>query len=70
MLILLPLLRRLSIRSRLIIGLLMTAAGSILIGAAVAFAPGLLVHGILTALVGVIFLVSVWTDGRRRALVS
>ena len=71
MLILLPLLRRLSIRSRLIIGVIVTAAGSALTGAAATFAPGLMIHGIVTAVVGVIFLGSVWIDGRRRrALVA
>ena len=66
MLILLPLLRRLSVRSRIAVGLILTVAGSALTATAAAAAPGLLVHGIFAVLVGVVFLASAWTTARRR----
>jgi len=65
MLILLPLLRRLSVRSRIAVGLILTVAGSALTATAAA-APGLLVQGIVAVLVGVVFLASAWTTARRR----
>jgi hypothetical protein len=58
MLILLPLIRRLSIRSRLIVGVTVSLIGSLLSAAAVAVAPGLLIHGLITLTVGVVFLIS------------
>jgi hypothetical protein len=68
MLILLPLLRRLSVRSRITVGLILTVAGSALTATAATAAPSLLVQSIVALLVGVVFLVSAWTTARRRPL--
>jgi hypothetical protein len=61
-LILLPLLRRLSVRTRLVVGLAVTAAGLFL----TIIAP---VHGVIAVIVGAIFLVSAGS-GRVRARLS
>jgi hypothetical protein len=53
--ILLPLLRCLSARARLAVGLVLTTLGLFLIVAALA-------HGIITVIVGAIFLVSVYRE--------
>ena len=48
------------------LGLILTVAGSALTATAAAAAPGLLVHGIVAVLIGVVFLASAWTTARRR----
>ena len=61
MLILLPLLRRLSARARLGVGLALTTIGLLLMIAALA-------HGVIAVIVGAIFLVSVYRDRHRERL--
>ena len=61
MIILLPLLRRLSARTRLAVGLVLTTVGLFLIIAALA-------HGVIAVIVGAIFLVSVFRDRQRERL--
>jgi uncharacterized membrane protein YjjP (DUF1212 family) len=58
MLILLPLLRRLSVRSRMMVGLTVTTLGLAVTATAAAVDPALLIQGIVATLVGAIFLVS------------
>lgn len=58
---LLPLLRRLSARARLAVGLSLTATGLVLIIAALA-------HGVIAVLVGAIFLASVGRGRQRERL--
>ena len=58
MIILLPLLRRLSARSRLAVGLALTTVGLFLIIAALA-------HGVIAVIVGAIFLASVCRERQR-----
>ncbi len=65
MLILLPLLRRLGIRSRLIVGLAVTVAGALLMVAAVTVVAGLLIHGLVTVMVGAVFLIGARSGLRR-----
>jgi hypothetical protein len=60
-LILLPLLRRLSARTRLAVGLALTTIGLFLIIAALA-------HGVIAVIVGAIFLVSVFRERQRPRL--
>jgi hypothetical protein len=60
-LILLPLLRRLSARTRLAVGLALTTIGLFLIIAALA-------HGVIAVIVGAIFLVSVCRGRQRERL--
>jgi hypothetical protein len=69
MLILLPLLRRLGVRTRMTVGTLLTGAGVVLIAIAVAAASGLLIQGIIAAAVGVIFLAHGARERRRVRLV-
>jgi len=57
--ILFPLLRRLSARTRLAVGLVLTIAGLFLVIAALA-------HGVIALIVGAIFLVSVCRDRWQR----
>ena len=59
MIILLPLLRRLSARAQLAVGLALTTVGLFLIIAAVA-------HGVIAVIVGAMFIVSAFR-GRQRA---
>jgi fucose permease len=59
--ILLPLLRRLSARARLAVGLALTTVGLFLIIAALA-------HGVIAVIVGAIFLVSACRGGQRERL--
>jgi fucose permease len=59
--ILLPLLRRLSTRSRLAVGLALTTVGVFLLIAALA-------HGVTAVIVGVIFLLSVCRERQRGRL--
>lgn len=67
MIILLPLLRRIGVRGRLAFGAALTAAGLLLTVISVVAAPGLVIHGIVTAVVGAIFLGSGLRDrGRGR----
>ena len=61
MIILLPLLRRLSARTRLAVGLALTTIGLFLIIAALA-------HGVIAVIVGAIVLVSVFRDRQRGRL--
>jgi hypothetical protein len=61
MIILLPLLRRLSARTRLAVGLVLTTVGLFLIMAA----P---VNGVIAVIVGAIFLGSVWRERQRQRL--
>ena len=61
MIILLPLLRRLSGRTRLAVGLALTTIGLFLIITALA-------HGVIAVIVGAIFLVSVWRARQRERL--
>lgn len=61
MIILLPLLRRLSGRTRLAVGLALTTIGLFLIIAALA-------HGVIAVIVGAIVLVSVFRDRQRGRL--
>ena len=61
MIILLPLLRRLSARTRLVVGLVLTTVGLFLIMAA----P---VHGVIAVIVGAIFLGSVWRERHSQRL--
>ena len=61
MIILLPLLRRLSARTRLAVGLALTTVGLFLIIAALA-------HGVIAVIVGAILLVSVWREQQRQRL--
>ena len=61
MIILLPLLRRLSARARLAVGLALTTVGLLLIIAALA-------HGVIAVIVGVIFLASVCRGRKREQL--
>ena len=65
MIILLPLLRKLSIRSRTIVGSVLTAVGLVAVVVAAAGVSGLLVDGVIAAVVGVIFLASAWSSARR-----
>jgi hypothetical protein len=58
MIILLPLLRRLDARTRLAVGLALTIIGLFLTIAALA-------HGVITVIVGAIFLFSVWRGEQR-----
>ena len=62
MIILLPLLRRLSARTRLAVGLALTTVGLFLIIIAA------LAHGVIAVIVGAIFLVSVFRDRQRERL--
>ena len=64
MLILLPLLRKLPIRTRAIVGAVVAVLG--LTGL---FLPGLFVTGAIAVVVGLIFLGSAWSS-RRRALAA
>jgi fucose permease len=59
--ILLPLLRRLNARTRLAVGFALTAVGLFLIIAAPA-------NGVITVIVGAIFLLSVWRGRQRERL--
>jgi hypothetical protein len=59
--ILLPLLRRLSARARLAVGLALTTIGLFLMIAALA-------HGVIAVIVGAIFLASVCRRGQRERL--
>jgi len=59
--VLLPLLRCLSARTRLAVGLALTTAGLFLIITALA-------HGVIAVIVGAIFLVSVWRERQRERL--
>jgi fucose permease len=59
--ILLPLLRRLSARARLAVGLALTTVGLFLIIAALA-------HGVVAVIVGAVFLVSVCRERQRERL--
>jgi hypothetical protein len=61
MIILLPLLRRLSARTRLAVGLALTTVGLFLIIAALA-------HGVIAVIVGAVFLVSVYRERQRERL--
>ena len=61
MIILLPLLRRLNARTRLAVGLALTAVGLFLIISALA-------HGVIAVIVGAIFLASVYRDRQRERL--
>lgn len=61
MIILLPLLRRLSARSQMAVGLALTTVGVFLIIAALA-------HGVIAVIVGAIFLVSAWRARQRERL--
>ena len=61
MIIRLPLLRRLSARTRLAVGLVLTTVGLFLIMAA----P---VHGVIAVIVGVVILGSVWCERQRQGL--
>ena len=61
MIILLPLLRRLSARARLAVGLVLTTIGLFLIIAALA-------HGVIAVIVGAIFLASVCRGRHRERL--
>ncbi len=61
MIILLPLLRRLSARTRLAVGLVLTTGGLFLLVAVPA-------HGVIAVIVGAIFLVSVWREKLRERL--
>jgi hypothetical protein len=70
MLILLPLLRRLSVRSRMIVGLTVTIAGAAVTAAAVTVAPSLLIQGVIAMAVGAVFLISARTGARPRFGVS
>jgi hypothetical protein len=70
MLILLPLLRRLSVRSRMIVGLTVTIAGAAVTAAAVVVAPSLLIQGVIAMAVGAVFLISARTSARARFGVS
>ncbi|MGH2884535.1 MAG: hypothetical protein ACRDPA_17860 [Solirubrobacteraceae bacterium] len=65
MLILL-LMRRLSIRARMIVGLAVIAVGLGLTAAAATVASSLLIHGTVTTLVGGIFLMSAWSSARHQ----
>lgn len=67
MFILLPLLRRLPIRARLIVGSVLTAAGLIALVAGLAGVAGIAVHGAIVAAVGLVVLGSVWSSRRRLA---
>lgn len=67
--LLIILLRRLSVRGRLIAGLALTLAGVMLIITSAVVAPGLLVHGVITVVVGLILLGSA-AAGRRNAAVA
>lgn len=60
------LVRRLSVRGRLIAGLAITLAGAALIVASAAGAAGLLIHGVITVVIGGI-LVSSAEASRHRA---
>ena len=61
MFILLPLLRRLSARARLGVGLALTTIGLLLMIAALA-------HGVIAVIVGAIFLASVYRERQRERL--
>lgn len=65
MFILFPLLRRLPLRVRLIVGSVLTAVGLIALGAGVAGVAGIAVHGAIVATVGLVVLGSVWSSRRR-----
>ena len=65
MVILLPLLRKLSIRSRVIVGAAVTAVGLVAIVIAVAAGPAIGLDGAVAAVVGLIFLASAWSTRRR-----
>jgi drug/metabolite transporter (DMT)-like permease len=62
------LLRRLSIRSRAIVGLILACAGVALIVVSVVAVSGLLIHGVIVAVLGVIFLASAMASRRRARL--
>ena len=64
MIILLPLLRKLPIRARAIVGAILAV-----LGVAALFVPGLFVVGAVSAIVGLILLGSAWSS-RRRALAA
>jgi hypothetical protein len=59
--ILLPLLRRLSARARLAVGLALTTIGLVLIITALA-------HGVIAVIVGAILIASVWRGRQRERL--
>lgn len=65
MVILLPLLRKLSIRSRAIVGSVLTGAGLVVVAIALAAAPSILIHGAVAAVVGIVFLASAWSSRQR-----
>jgi hypothetical protein len=67
MILLLPLLRKLSIRSRTILGTMLAAAGLIALVIGLAAVPSIVVDAIIAAVIGAIFLGSAWSS-RRRAL--
>jgi membrane-bound ClpP family serine protease len=64
------LLRRLSIRGRVIAGLALACAGVALIAISIIAVPGLLIHGLILAVVGVMFLGSGMASRRRARLGS
>jgi hypothetical protein len=66
MLIILPRLRRLSIRSRMMAGLTVTPVGLAVTAVAATVAPALLIQGIVAILVGVVLLVSARLGARPR----
>ena len=67
MIILLPLLRKLSVRTRVLVGSVLTGAGLVVIVIALVVAPGILIHGAVAAVVGLVFLASAWSSRRRIA---
>lgn len=67
MFILFPLLRRLPIRARVIVGSVLTVAGLVAVVAGIAGVAGIAVHGAVVAVVGLVVLGSVWSSRRRLA---
>ena len=70
MIVLLPLLRKLSVRSRTIVGAAVTAVGLVAIVVAVAGGPAIGLDGAIAAVVGLIFLASAWSSRRRERSAS